>query len=129
MASAAKGGGTKTTDTSALNAWGRRNYLFSDGPGAAAATPRLVPRTDGYNRWRNNLVLNRNYWGVRDGNGNCLRTDDGASWFVAFDAGTMDPEPVLRIQLPQRVPVGFHGLFVTEDELRTQLPAQCGDLA
>eukprot|EP01051_Picozoa_sp_SAG22_P022121 SAG22_NODE_5175_length_1070_cov_0.857878_1_plen_260_part_00 len=74
-------------DTAALNSWGRRVYLFSDTEtvaGEAApypARPRLVPVPTKFNRWRNNLVLNRNYWGVRDGNGNCLRCDDGASWF------------------------------------------------
>jgi len=45
------------------------------------ATPRLVPSPSRLNQWRNNLVLNRDFWGVRDGNGNCLRCDDGASWF------------------------------------------------
>ena len=69
----------ETTDTAALNSWGRRVYVFSDRDDPA--NPRLVPQQEHFNRWRNNLVLNRNYWGVRDGNGNCLRCDDGASWF------------------------------------------------
>ena len=43
--------------------------------------PQLVPSANNLNRWRNNLVLGRNFWGVRDGNGDCLRCDDGASWF------------------------------------------------
>ena len=74
---------------------GRRVYLFSDNEGGSGGSgdpdtqgsapdpsrPRLVPSPEHFNRWRNNLVLNRNYWGVRDGNGNCLRCDDGASWF------------------------------------------------
>ena len=63
-----------------MNSWGRRVYLFSDSD-AEPAKPRLVPAAGRFNHWRNNLVLNRNYWGVRDGNGNCLRCDDGASWF------------------------------------------------
>lgn len=70
----------ETTDTAALNSWGRRVYVFSDSP-EEPRKPRLVPEPHNFNRWRNNLVLNRNYWGVRDGNGNCLRCDDGASWF------------------------------------------------
>ena len=70
----------ETTDTAALNSWGRRVYVFSESD-ADPSTPRLVPTPGRFNRWRNNLVLNRNYWGVRDGNGNCLRCDDGASWF------------------------------------------------
>ena len=86
----------ETQDTAALNSWGRRNYLFSDdayGGGAAAAngaaptsnpaTPRLVPATA--NSWRNNLVLARPLGEGRHGGAysqaNCLRCDDGASWF------------------------------------------------
>lgn len=69
----------ETKDTASLNSWGRRNYLFSND--LDPLQPQLVPSSEHLNRWRNNLVLARNYWGVRDGNGNCLRCDDGASWF------------------------------------------------
>lgn len=70
----------ETKDTAALNSWGRRNYLFAD-VDKSPLQPQLVPTAEHFNRWRNNLVLARNYWGVRDGNGDCLRCDDGASWF------------------------------------------------
>jgi hypothetical protein len=69
----------ETKDTAALNSWGRRTYLFSEQ--SDPLKPQLVPSATNMNRWRNNLVLGRNYWGVRDGNGDCLRCDDGASWF------------------------------------------------
>ncbi|KAL6763314.1 retinal pigment epithelial membrane protein-domain-containing protein [Haematococcus lacustris] len=37
-----------------------------------------------------------------------------------YDAKTMDPEPLARVRLPRRVPHGFHTLFVTEKQLKTQ---------
>jgi len=79
----------ETSDTSALNSWGRRNYVLSDSD-ESPEKPRLMPTTA--NSWRGNLVLNRNYYGVRDGNGNALRCDDGASWYnmsgnVMYNAG------------------------------------------
>jgi len=33
------------------------------------------------NEWRRNLILGRDYYGIRDGNGNGLRNDDGASYY------------------------------------------------
>ena len=94
----------ETRDTAALNSWGRRNYLFSDDddggggdgdgvefakgamppPTGDPATPRLVPATA--NSWRNNLVLARPLGeGLGEGGAysqaNCLRCDDGASWY------------------------------------------------
>lgn len=79
----------ETSDTSALNSWGRRNYIISDSE-EEPSKPRLMPTQA--NSWRGNLILNRNYYGVRDGNGNALRCDDGASWYnmsgnVMYNAG------------------------------------------
>ena len=67
----------ETSDTAAMNSWNRRNYVISDPSDPAVG--RLIPPT--YNRWWRNLILARNYWGVRDGNGNGLRNDDGASFY------------------------------------------------
>jgi hypothetical protein len=33
---------------------------------------------------------------------------------VVIDAKTMSPDPVAVIELPGRVPIGFHGMFVRE---------------
>ena len=33
---------------------------------------------------------------------------------VIIDAKTMAPEPVAVVKLPQRVPYGFHALFISE---------------
>ncbi|KAL2461248.1 Carotenoid 9 [Abeliophyllum distichum] len=37
-----------------------------------------------------------------------------------IDAKTMSPDPVAIIELPKRVPYGFHAFFVTEDQLQEQ---------
>jgi len=42
------------------------------------------------------------------------------SEFVVFNAKTMSPEPLVRVVMPQRVPFGFHGLFVEEAKLKNQ---------
>jgi len=39
------------------------------------------------------------------------------SEFIMWDAKTMSDTPVLRAGLKQRVPNGFHGMFVHENEL------------
>jgi carotenoid cleavage dioxygenase-like enzyme len=39
---------------------------------------------------------------------------------VVIDARTMSPEPVAVIELPTRVPYGFHAMFANEDKLRLQ---------
>ena len=68
----------ETKDTTALNSWNRRNYIMSDPNDPARDI--LVPPT--MNEWRRNLILGRNYYGVRDGMGNGLRNDDGASYYT-----------------------------------------------
>eukprot|EP01026_Neomeris_dumetosa_P052810 TRINITY_DN4694_c0_g1_i2.p1 TRINITY_DN4694_c0_g1~~TRINITY_DN4694_c0_g1_i2.p1 ORF type:complete len:636 (-),score=70.30 TRINITY_DN4694_c0_g1_i2:323-2230(-) len=39
------------------------------------------------------------------------------SSFIIFDAKSMDPIPLATVNLPQRVPFGFHGVYLTEQEL------------
>uniref|UniRef100_A0A0D9VJY7 9-cis-epoxycarotenoid dioxygenase n=1 Tax=Leersia perrieri TaxID=77586 RepID=A0A0D9VJY7_9ORYZ len=64
-----------------------------------------------------------------EGNGNeddgyvvCYVHDEGTgeNRFVVMDARSPDLEIVAEVQLPGRVPYGFHGLFVTQAELRAQ---------
>ena len=43
-----------------------------------------------------------------------------SSSFVVYDAHTFSSEPVARVRLPQRVPFGFHGLFLSEQQLQSQ---------
>ena len=68
----------ETSDTTAFNSWSRRHYVTSHADDPAVAT--LIPSR--YNQWRRNLILGRNYYGVRDGNGDGLRNDDGASFYT-----------------------------------------------
>ncbi|KAH7687074.1 9-cis-epoxycarotenoid dioxygenase protein, partial [Dioscorea alata] len=44
----------------------------------------------------------------------------GESSFLVMDARSPELEIVAEVQLPVRVPYGFHGLFVTAGELRSQ---------
>lgn len=37
-----------------------------------------------------------------------------------WDAKTMAQAPLATVRLPQRVPSGFHGLFVTQEQLDSQ---------
>ena len=67
----------ETSDTTAFNSWGRRNYLTSD-PADPTAAVLVAPSL---NEWRRNLILGRDYYMIRDGNGNGLRNDDGASYY------------------------------------------------
>ncbi|WOL04314.1 zeaxanthin 7,8(7',8')-cleavage dioxygenase, chromoplastic [Canna indica] len=46
----------------------------------------------------------------------------GESRFVVMDAQSPGLDIVAEVLLPRRVPYGFHGLFVTKDELRSQRP-------
>ena len=39
-----------------------------------------------------------------------------------WDAKQMSQEPLATVHLPQRVPSGFHGLFVTQEQLDSQDP-------
>ncbi|XP_058072456.1 carotenoid 9,10(9',10')-cleavage dioxygenase-like [Magnolia sinica] len=44
----------------------------------------------------------------------------GKSEVNVIDAKTMSADPVAVVELPSRVPYGFHALFVTEEQLRQQ---------
>lgn len=46
--------------------------------------------------------------------------DTGKSEAVIIDAKTMGPEPVAVVELPGRVPIGFHAHFVTQEQLLQQ---------
>eukprot|EP01025_Chloroclados_australasicus_P025938 TRINITY_DN25783_c0_g1_i1.p1 TRINITY_DN25783_c0_g1~~TRINITY_DN25783_c0_g1_i1.p1 ORF type:complete len:189 (+),score=28.27 TRINITY_DN25783_c0_g1_i1:94-660(+) len=42
------------------------------------------------------------------------------SYCMIYDAMSMSEEPVAKIEMPQRVPLGFHGLFVPQEDLNHQ---------
>ncbi len=44
----------------------------------------------------------------------------GGSEFVVVDALNMESAPVARVPLPQRVPYGFHGAWISEERIQSQ---------
>ncbi|KAF3886603.1 MULTISPECIES: carotenoid oxygenase family protein [Nostocales] len=48
-------------------------------------------------------------------------TSEDASELVIVDAQDMTGKPVARVLLPQRVPYGFHGAWISEEHLRSSL--------
>ncbi|PKI35674.1 hypothetical protein CRG98_043945 [Punica granatum] len=84
--------------------------IFKLGPGKFGSEAVFVPRghdvaseeDDGY------LIFL-----VHDAN-------TGKSSVYVADAKTMSADPVAVVDLPNRVPYGFHGLFLTEEQLREQ---------
>lgn len=46
--------------------------------------------------------------------------DTGESWFVVMDAKSPELDIVAEVQLPSRIPYGFHGIFVKQAELLAQ---------
>ncbi|KXZ51783.1 hypothetical protein GPECTOR_11g227 [Gonium pectorale] len=44
-----------------------------------------------------------------------------ASYFHVYDAVKMGSEPLARIRMPRRVPYGFHGTWVSEQQLKSQV--------
>lgn len=45
----------------------------------------------------------------------------GESFMVVYDARTMASEPVARVRLPQRVPYGFHGEWLSDAQVASQV--------
>ncbi|KAG2440102.1 hypothetical protein HXX76_004216 [Chlamydomonas incerta] len=48
-------------------------------------------------------------------------TNTDTSYFNVYDAKTMAPKPVASVRMPRRVPYGFHGTWVTEQQLKSQV--------
>jgi len=46
------------------------------------------------------------------------------SEYVVFDAKTMSPHPLLCVVMPQRIPYGFHGIWVDENKIQHQKELQ-----
>ncbi|CAI5495692.1 unnamed protein product, partial [Closterium sp. Naga37s-1] len=78
--------------------------FFDHGPGRFGSEPVFVPRS--------------NEPGLEEDDGYVLTfvhdTNTDISEVVVLDAKTMASDPVATIRMPQRVPYGFHGIFVTE---------------
>ncbi|CAI5476182.1 unnamed protein product [Closterium sp. Yama58-4] len=85
--------------------------LFKYGTGRFGSEPVFVPRSDEP--------------GAEEDDGYVLSfvydSNTDASEVVVLDARSLAPQPVATIHLPQRVPAGIHGIFVSEDQLTTQI--------
>jgi carotenoid cleavage dioxygenase-like enzyme len=44
-------------------------------------------------------------------------TSDETSQLVVVNAQDINAEPIARVLIPQRVPYGFHGTWITEEQL------------
>ena len=42
------------------------------------------------------------------------------TWMVVYNAQTFDQQPVARAKIPVRIPYGFHGIHLTEQQLALQ---------
>lgn len=85
---------------------GRRDF----GLGCFAGEPFFVPdNIDGYGNEDSGYVVCYTH-----------EEDTGESWFVVMDAKSPELDIVAEVQLPSRIPYGFHGIFVKQAELLAQ---------
>jgi carotenoid 9,10(9',10')-cleavage dioxygenase 1 len=42
------------------------------------------------------------------------------SYLMVYDAMTMNSKPVAAVEVPRRIPLGFHGLYVHDHELQME---------
>ncbi|GKV27489.1 hypothetical protein SLEP1_g36659 [Rubroshorea leprosula] len=84
--------------------------LFDLGAGRFGSEAIFVPREPGTTSEEDDGYL---IFFVHDEN-------TGKSSVCVLDAKTMSRDPVAVVDLPHRVPYGFHAFFVTEEQLREQ---------
>ncbi|XVF33731.1 hypothetical protein REPUB_Repub17cG0193700 [Reevesia pubescens] len=84
--------------------------LFDLGPGKFGSEAIFVPREPGTTSEEDDGYL---IFFVHDEN-------TGKSSVNVIDAKTMSADPVAVVELPHRVPYGFHAFFVTEEQLLEQ---------
>ncbi|XP_052193271.1 carotenoid 9,10(9',10')-cleavage dioxygenase 1-like isoform X2 [Diospyros lotus] len=93
-----------------LEVGGNVQGLFDLGPGRFGSEAVFVPREPGIISEEDDGYL---IFFVHD-------EVTGKSAVNVIDAKTMSSDPVAVVELPQRVPYGFHAFFVTEDQLQAQ---------
>lgn len=84
--------------------------LFDLGPGRFGSEAVFVPKVPGATSEEDDGYL---IFFVHD-------EKTGKSAVHVIDAKTMSPDPVAVVDLPDRVPYGFHAFFVTEEQLQEQ---------
>ncbi|XP_027357106.1 carotenoid 9,10(9',10')-cleavage dioxygenase 1 isoform X3 [Abrus precatorius] len=93
-----------------LEVGGNVQGLYDLGPGQFGSEAIYVPRVPGTNSEEDDGYL---IFFVHDEN-------TGKSFVHVIDAKTMSADPVAVVELPHRVPYGFHAFFVTEEQLQEQ---------
>nr|AFC90006.1 carotenoid cleavage dioxygenase 1 [Diospyros kaki] len=93
-----------------LDVGGNVQGLFDLGPGRFGSEAVFVPREPGITSEEDDGYL---IFFVHD-------EVTGKSAVNVIDAKTMSSDPVAVVELPHRVPYGFHAFFVTEDQLQAQ---------
>ncbi|KAJ3697814.1 hypothetical protein LUZ61_001519 [Rhynchospora tenuis] len=94
-----------------LEVGGNVTGLFDLGPARFGSEAIFVPRHPGVTGDEDDGFL---IFFVHDEN-------TGKSAVNVIDAKTMSSEPVAVVELPARVPYGFHAFFVTEEQLTSQV--------
>ncbi|XP_044491231.1 carotenoid 9,10(9',10')-cleavage dioxygenase 1-like [Mangifera indica] len=93
-----------------LEVGGNIKGIFDLGPGRFGSEAIFVPREPGTSSEEDDGYL---IFFVHD-------EKTGKSGVNVIDAKTMSPDPVAVVELPHRVPYGFHAFFVTEEQLEEQ---------
>lgn len=93
-----------------LEVGGNVQGIFDLGPGRYGSEAIFVPRQPGITSEEDDGYL---IFFVHDEN-------TGKSAVNVIDAKTMSAEPVAVVELPKRVPYGFHAFFVNEEQLQLQ---------
>ncbi|CAL0333573.1 unnamed protein product [Lupinus luteus] len=93
-----------------LEVGGNVQGLYDLGPGRFGSEAVYVPRVPGTNSEEDDGYL---IFFVHDENSR-------KSFVHVVDARTMSANPIAVVELPHRVPYGFHAFFVTEEQLQEQ---------
>ncbi|PON40749.1 Carotenoid cleavage dioxygenase [Trema orientale] len=94
-----------------LEVGGNVQGLYDLGPGRFGSEAIFVPKVPGVSSEEDDGYL---IFFVHDEN-------SGKSAVHVIDAKTMSADPVAVVDLPRRVPYGFHAFFVTEEQLQEQV--------
>nr|AFJ94680.1 carotenoid cleavage dioxygenase 1 [Vitis vinifera] len=98
------------TGKSKLEVGGNVQGIFDLGVGRFGSEAVFVPREPGITSEEDDGYL---IFFIHD-------EKTGKSYVNVIDAKTMSPDPIAIVELPNRVPYGFHAFFVTEEQLKEQ---------
>ncbi|KAL4601068.1 hypothetical protein ACB092_11G245200 [Castanea dentata] len=98
------------TGKTKLEVGGNVQGIYDFGPGRFGSEAIFVPRVPGITSEEDDGYL---IFFVHDEN-------TGKSSVNVLDAKTMSADPVAVVEIPHRVPPGFHAFFVTEEQLQEQ---------